>query len=135
MLSILRQASRSCVAQSGRAAVPSGNLRFTPRYRTLISGLLCYTSVTSDSNILLAKRYTVEHETVSYDDETGLGTITITEHAQSSLGDVVFVELPALETKVAQGGESYLHAYTQRKGEPLILFFLIFQNKLELWKA
>jgi glycine cleavage system H protein len=42
---------------------------------------------------------------VSYDDKTGLGTITITEYAQSSLGDVVFVELPVLETKVEQGGE------------------------------
>lgn len=47
---------------------------------------------------------------MSYDDETGLGTITITEHAQSSLGDVVFVELPALETEVAQGGELHLSA-------------------------
>jgi glycine cleavage system H protein len=112
MLSVLRQASRLRVAQSGRTAVPAGNLRFTPRYRTLISGLVCYTSVTPDSNIFLAKRYTAEHETVSYDDETGLGTITITEHAQSSLGDVVFVELPALETKVAQGGELYLCTYT-----------------------
>lgn len=42
---------------------------------------------------------------MSYDDETGLGTITITEHAQSSLGDVVFVELPLLETIVEQGGK------------------------------
>jgi len=53
----------------------------------------------------MVKRYTVEHETVSYDDETGLGTITITEHAQATLGDVVFVELPALETEVAQGDQ------------------------------
>ena len=42
---------------------------------------------------------------MSFDDATGLGTITITEHAQSSLGDVVFVELPVLNTDVAQGGE------------------------------
>jgi len=54
---------------------------------------------------LITKRYTTEHETVSYDDQTGLGTITITEHAQSSLGDVVFVELPALGTQVAQGDQ------------------------------
>jgi len=53
----------------------------------------------------MVKRYTVEHETVSYDDETGLGTITITEHAQATLGDVVFVELPALKTEVAQGDQ------------------------------
>lgn len=78
--------------------------------------------MTPDPNIFPAKRYTTEHETVSYDDETGLGTITITEHAQSSLGDVVFVELPALETKVAQGGELYLRTYAQRKGEPQFIF-------------
>lgn len=53
----------------------------------------------------IAKKFTAEHETVSFDDATGLGTITITEHAQSSLGDVVFVELPALDTDVKQGGE------------------------------
>jgi len=72
-----------------RRAFPSpSTLRLTPQFRTLIT-----------------KRYTPEHETVSYDDETGLGTITVTEHAQSSLGDVVFVELPALETGVAQGDQ------------------------------
>ena len=67
--------------------------------------LLLQGSRTFDSKNFLAKRYTLEHETVSYDDETGFGTITITEHAQSSLGDVVFVELPALESRVAQGGK------------------------------
>jgi glycine cleavage system H protein len=54
---------------------------------------------------LITKRYTAEHETVSYDDTTGLGTVTITEYAQSTLGDVVFVELPALGTKVVQGDQ------------------------------
>ncbi|KAJ3895009.1 glycine cleavage system H-protein, partial [Lentinula edodes] len=49
-----------------------------------------------------AKKYTVEHECVSFDDSTGLGVISITDHAQSSLGDVVFVELPQVGTVVAQ---------------------------------
>ncbi|KAF8216146.1 single hybrid motif-containing protein [Mycena galopus ATCC 62051] len=31
------------------------------------------------------------HELVQFDDATGLGVIHITDHAQSSLGDVVFV--------------------------------------------
>jgi len=84
MFSVLRQASRSRVSLPRRA----GHRRLAPQFRTLIT-----------------KRYTAEHETVSYDDKTGLGTITITEHAQSSLGDVVFVELPALETRVAQGDQ------------------------------
>jgi len=71
-----------------RGPVSAVPLHLMPQFRTLIT-----------------KRYTIEHETVSYDDTTGLGTITITEHAQSSLGDVVFVELPALGTKVAQGDQ------------------------------
>jgi hypothetical protein len=51
-----------------------------------------------------AKKYTAEHESVTFDDTTGLGTIRITEHAQDALGDVVFVELPAVGTQVSQGG-------------------------------
>ncbi|KAJ3868707.1 glycine dehydrogenase [Lentinula novae-zelandiae] len=51
---------------------------------------------------IVTKKYTVEHECVSFDDSTGLGVISITDHAQSSLGDVVFVELPQVGTVVAQ---------------------------------
>ncbi len=46
-------------------------------------------------------RYTKEHEWVELDGNRA--KIGITDHAQSELGDVVFVELPALETKVNQG--------------------------------
>lgn len=41
-----------------------------------------------------AYRYTKEHEWISVDGDTG--TIGITDHAQSELGDVVYVELPAV---------------------------------------
>ena len=51
-----------------------------------------------------AKGYTKEHELVHVDKLTGIGTISITDHAQSVLGDVVFVELPKIGTQVAQGG-------------------------------
>jgi len=54
---------------------------------------------------LITKKYTVEHEAVIYDDSTGLGTVYITEHAQSALGDVVFVELAKLGTEVSQGDQ------------------------------
>jgi glycine cleavage system H protein len=37
-------------------------------------------------------RYTKEHEWIKVDGSTGL--IGITDHAQKSLGDIVFVELP-----------------------------------------
>ncbi|KAJ7597110.1 glycine cleavage H-protein-domain-containing protein [Mycena floridula] len=82
MQSILRQISRSR---------PLTRAAFSP-YRG--SPLLVRT--------LITQRYTKEHETVIFDDTTGLGTIAITDHAQNSLGDVVFVELPQLGTKVAQ---------------------------------
>lgn len=53
---------------------------------------------------IAAKRYTKDHEAVIFDDETKIGTITITDYAQESLGDVVFVELPTVGTAISQGG-------------------------------
>jgi len=58
-----------------------------------------------------AKKYTEEHEIVNFDDATGVGIISITDHAQSVLGDVVFVELPAVGTTVTQGGEFHHSRY------------------------
>ncbi|KAF5377498.1 hypothetical protein D9615_005341 [Tricholomella constricta] len=52
---------------------------------------------------LVTKRYTSDHEAVVFDDSTGIGTISITDHAQSVLGDVVFVELTTPGTEVSQG--------------------------------
>ena len=46
-------------------------------------------------------RYTKEHEWVSAKD--GVATIGITDYAQSDLGDVVFVELPAVGKKLETG--------------------------------
>jgi glycine cleavage system H protein len=37
-------------------------------------------------------RYTKEHEWISVDGDTGI--VGITDHAQSSLGDIVYVDLP-----------------------------------------
>jgi glycine cleavage system H protein len=42
---------------------------------------------------------------ITFDDERGVGTVSITEYAQKSLGDVVFVELPEKGTTIEQGGE------------------------------
>lgn len=44
--------------------------------------------------------YTKEHEWINIEDETG--TIGITEYAQSSLGDITFVELPSVDDEVEQ---------------------------------
>ena len=46
-------------------------------------------------------RYTNEHEWVRL--EGDVGTIGITNYAQEQLGDVVFVEVPAVGRKVAKG--------------------------------
>lgn len=38
--------------------------------------------------------YSVEHEWVDFDESTGIATIGITDYAQGSLGDIVYVEKP-----------------------------------------
>ncbi|KAI9242088.1 MAG: glycine cleavage system protein H, partial [Podila humilis] len=43
----------------------------------------------------LAKKFTAEHEWILIDD--GVGTIGITDHAQSALGEIVFAELSELK--------------------------------------
>lgn len=54
-----------------------------------------------------AKKYTEDHEAVVFDDSTGVCVVSITDYAQKSLGDVVFVELPALKTEVTKGGQKF----------------------------
>lgn len=49
--------------------------------------------------------YTPEHEWVRYDDESNIGTIGITNHAQESLGDVVYIELPPVELEASRGDQ------------------------------
>ncbi len=46
-------------------------------------------------------RYTKDHEWVRVDE--GRARIGITDHAQSELGDIVFVELPTVGTEVDRG--------------------------------
>ncbi|MFN3973117.1 MAG: glycine cleavage system protein GcvH [Gemmobacter sp.] len=48
-------------------------------------------------------KYTKEHEWLRV--EGDLVVVGITEHAAEQLGDVVFVELPEVETVVAEGDE------------------------------
>lgn len=49
-------------------------------------------------------RYTKDHEWISVDGD--IGTIGITEYAQSQLGDVVYVELPEIGRRVEKGKEA-----------------------------
>jgi glycine cleavage system H protein len=46
-------------------------------------------------------RFTKDHEWISLDG--GIGTVGITAHAQEQLGDIVFVEVPEVGRKAAQG--------------------------------
>lgn len=52
-----------------------------------------------------AKKFTPEHEYVLYDSSSKTGVMSITDYAQKSLGDVVFVELPAVGAEFAKGGK------------------------------
>jgi glycine cleavage system H protein len=49
-------------------------------------------------------RYTRDHEYISVDGD--IGTVGITDYAQSQLGDVVFVELPEPGKVLAKGAEA-----------------------------
>tara|TARA_B100001996_G_C18628199_1_gene580670 strand:+ start:396 stop:770 length:375 start_codon:yes stop_codon:yes gene_type:complete len=49
------------------------------------------------------KKYSKEHEWIIVDKD--IATVGITNHAQESLGDIVFVELPNLGSTVTSGAE------------------------------
>ena len=49
----------------------------------------------------MAKRYTKEHEWIEVDGD--VATVGITIHAQEQLGDVVFVDLPAVGKRFDKG--------------------------------
>ena len=52
----------------------------------------------------MSKLFTEEHEWIILDGD--IATVGITNHAQEQLGDVVFVELPAIGKKVTKGGDA-----------------------------
>ena len=54
------------------------------------------------SNIPTGLLYTESHEWISVEEDNTV-RIGITDHAQSALGDLVFVELPEVDTQFAQG--------------------------------
>ncbi|KIK94924.1 hypothetical protein PAXRUDRAFT_418930 [Paxillus rubicundulus Ve08.2h10] len=87
MFSVVRQVSRARTSLPLRATRPCRSVVFgIPFHRTLVT-----------------KRYTEEHEAVTFDDSTGIGIVSITDHAQESLGDVVFVDLPTVGSVIGKG--------------------------------
>lgn len=53
-------------------------------------------------NIPETLSYTKDHEWVRFDDD-GRAVVGITEYAQHSLGDIVYVELPRIGTRIEAG--------------------------------
>src|SRR5918993_5505588 len=51
----------------------------------------------------MTTRYTKDHEYIRVEGDTGV--VGITDYAQSQLGDIVYVELPAVGQSVARGAE------------------------------
>jgi glycine cleavage system H protein len=49
-------------------------------------------------------RYTNDHEWIRLDGD--VGTVGISDYAQTQLGDVVYVELPAVGKKIGKGDEA-----------------------------
>jgi glycine cleavage system H protein len=52
----------------------------------------------------MTRYFTEEHEWIEVDGTTA--TVGITDYAQSQLGDIVFVEVPAAGTAVNKGGDT-----------------------------
>ncbi len=52
----------------------------------------------------MTTRFTKDHEWIKVDGK--VGTVGITQFAQSQLGDIVFVEVPATGKQVKAGGEA-----------------------------
>ena len=52
----------------------------------------------------MSRYFTKEHEWI--DVAGDIGTVGITDYAQGQLGDITFVELPAVGTEVAAGGSA-----------------------------
>ena len=52
----------------------------------------------------MARYFTDEHEWIDVDGDSA--TVGITDYAQEQLGDIVFVELPAVGTALTKGGDA-----------------------------
>ena len=52
----------------------------------------------------MTTKYSEEHEWITV--KNNIGTVGITDFAQQQLGDVVFVEMPAVGTKLNKGDEA-----------------------------
>ena len=61
-------------------------------------------------------KYTEDHEWVRLEDD-GSATVGITDHAQEQLGDLVFVELPDVDSEISKGDEAATLESVKAAGE------------------
>lgn len=61
-------------------------------------------------------KYTEDHEWLRLDDEDVV-TVGITNYAQDALGDIVFVQLPEIGARIAEGGEAAVIESVKAAGE------------------
>ncbi len=92
---LLRTALRGVAAPRASSSALVGSIHL-PAARSLHQ---------SARRLAVSTRYTKEHEWVKFDDSTNVGTVGITDYAQNSLGDVVFVEITATGKQVEKGSE------------------------------
>tara|TARA_Y100000590_G_C15584854_1_gene963753 strand:+ start:662 stop:1084 length:423 start_codon:yes stop_codon:yes gene_type:complete len=60
-------------------------------------------TIIREGKIMSEKKYSKDHEWIDINGD--IATIGITNHAQESLGDIVYIELPDIGKKVNAGGE------------------------------
>ena len=63
-----------------------------------------------------AVRYTKDHEWILMQDD-GIGVVGITDYAQEQLGELVYVELPEIDTKLGAGSDAVVIESVKAAGE------------------
>lgn len=61
-------------------------------------------------------KFTEDHEWILLEDD-GVATVGITDYAQDQLGELVFVELPELDTTFSQGSDACVIESVKAAGE------------------
>ncbi len=61
-------------------------------------------------------KFTKDHEWILLQDD-GIGVIGITDYAQDQLGELVYVELPEIDTELSGGGDAVVIESVKAAGE------------------
>ncbi|KAB8360932.1 hypothetical protein FH972_024664 [Carpinus fangiana] len=97
-------ASRTVLSAVARSVAPRLAIQGGARNAVAVAARPAYpTRSFASASRLAAKRFTEDHEWIDYDESSKKGKVGITEYAANALGDVVYVELPAVDTEVSAG--------------------------------